>query len=148
MRIVPVEKDDLQMVKELLSKVGLPLAGVEEHFHNFLKLMVDGELVAVAGLEVYGRCGLLRSVAVAPAYQHSGLGQGLTRAMINKARELGLTDLYLLTQTASEFFPRFGFRRIERSAVHPAVQQSLEFRGACPVSAVCMHLKLKPETAE
>ncbi|MDI3538047.1 MAG: hypothetical protein PWP12_371 [Bacillota bacterium] len=142
MRIVPVEKEDLPMVKALLAEVNLPLEGVEENFFNFLKLVMDGELAAVAGLEVYGKCGLLRSVAVAPAYQHSGLGRGITRAMINRARELGLTEIYLLTQTASDFFTRFGFKPIDRSAVDPAVRQSAEFKSACPASAVCMRLKL------
>lgn len=130
------------MVKALLAEVNLPLEGVEENFSNFLKLVVDGELAAVAGLEVYGKCGLLRSVAVAPAYQHSGLGQGITRAVINRARELGLTEVYLLTQTASDFFTRFGFKPIDRNAVDPAVRQSVEFKSACPASAVCMRLKL------
>ena len=103
MRIVPVEKEDLPMVKALLAEVNLPLEGVEENFFNFLKLVMDGELAAVAGLEVYGKCGLLRSVAVAPAYQHSGLGRGITRAMINRARELGLTEIYLLTRQLLTF---------------------------------------------
>ncbi|MDK2784313.1 MAG: hypothetical protein PWQ41_1604 [Bacillota bacterium] len=142
MRIVPVEKEDLPMVKALLAEVNLPLEGLEEHFANFLKLVVDGELAAVAGLEVYGKCGLLRSVAVAPAYQRSGLGQGITRAAINRARELGLTEVYLLTETASDFFTRFGFKPVERSAVDPAVRQSVEFKSACQASAVCMRLKL------
>lgn len=142
MRIVPVEKEDLAMVKELLTEVKLPLEGVEENLINFLKLMIDGKLAAVAGLEIYGQAGLLRSVAVAPEYRKSGLGQGITRAMINRARELGLRELYLLTQTAADYFPRFGFKRIDRSEVDPAVQQSVEFKSACPVSAICMRLKL------
>ncbi len=69
-----------------MEEVNLSLAGIEEHFQHFLKLMVDGELVAVAGLELYSTIGLLRSIAVIPEYRHSGLGRGLIRAMINKAR--------------------------------------------------------------
>ena len=60
MRIVPVETQDLPQVKKLLEEVNLSLAGIEEHFQHFLKLMVDGELVAVAGLELYSTIGLLR----------------------------------------------------------------------------------------
>ena len=104
MRIVPVEGKDLPLVKKLLENVGLSWAGIEDQFEHFLKLMLDGELVAVAGLEVYDHVGLMRSVAVAQEYRHSGLGRGLTRAMINKARSMGLERLYVLTETASIIF--------------------------------------------
>lgn len=142
MRIVPVESQDLPLVKKLLENVDLSWAGIDEHFLHFLKLMIDGDLVAVAGLEVYNDVGLLRSVAVAPEYRHSGLGRGLTRAMINKARALGLIGLYLFTDTAADYFYRFGFRPIERSQVHAAVLESEQVRSVCSQSAVSMYLKL------
>lgn len=142
MRIVSVETKDLSRVKKLLEEVHLSWAGIEEHFDQFLKLMMDSELVGVAGLEVYDNVGLLRSVAVAAEYRHSGLGRGLTRAMINKARALGLTRLYLLTETAADYFYRFGFRPIDRSEVSPAVQKSEQFRSVCSESAISMYLDL------
>jgi hypothetical protein len=36
------------------------------------------------------------------------------------------------------FFSRFGFAVVPRTAVDPAVQQSVEFTIACPASAVAM----------
>lgn len=142
MRIVPVEGKDLSLVKKLLENVGLSWAGIEDQFEHFLKLMLDGELVAVAGLEVYDHVGLMRSVAVAQEYRHSGLGRGLTRAMINKARSMGLERLYLLTETASDYFYRFGFRPIDRSEVYAPVLGSEQFRTVCSSNAVSMYLKL------
>ncbi|NLY50883.1 MAG: GNAT family N-acetyltransferase [Firmicutes bacterium] len=142
MRIVSVEKEDLEQVKGLLREVGLPSTGIEEHYTNFLKLTMGGRLIAVAGLEVHGKVGLLRSVAVAPDYQKSGLGQGLIRAVINKARSMGITDLYLLTEKAAGFFPRFGFRCIRRENLHPEIVQSYKLRAACCESTTFMHLKL------
>lgn len=142
MRIVPVEGKDLPLVKKLLENVGLSWAGIEDQFEHFLKLMLDGELVAVAGLEVYDHVGLMRSVAVAQEYRHSGLGRGLTRAMINKARSMGLERLYLLTETASDYFYRFGFRPIDRSEVYAPVLESEQFRTVCSSNAVSMYLKL------
>src|SRR5690242_9116425 len=38
------------------------------------------------------------------------------------------------TETASDFFPRFGFRPTQRAAVDSAVQKSVEFTSACPAS--------------
>ncbi|NMA55408.1 MAG: GNAT family N-acetyltransferase, partial [Firmicutes bacterium] len=104
MRIVPVEDKDLPSVKKLLKGAGLSEAGVEDQFENFLKLILDGELAAVAGLEIYDHAGLVRSVAVAEEYRHSGLGRGLIRAMINKARSAGIETLYLVTDTAADYF--------------------------------------------
>jgi amino-acid N-acetyltransferase len=40
--------------------------------------------------------------------------------------------------TAEHYFPRFGFERIERGAVPEAISETLEFRSACPASAVAM----------
>lgn len=142
MRIVPVEDQDVSQVKQLLQEANLSWAGIDQHFHNFLKLMIDGELVAVAGLEVYDKVGLLRSLAVVPEYRHSGLGRGLTRAMINKARSLSLTHLYLFTETAADYFYRFGFQIIDWEQVDPLVQKSEQFSALNPQSTVCMCIKL------
>ena len=53
-----------------------------------------------------------------------------------------MITVYLLTETAGDFFPRFGFRPTTRAAVPSAVQQSVEFREACPASAVVMRTEL------
>jgi amino-acid N-acetyltransferase len=68
----------------------------------------------------------------------TGLGQRLTRAALELARGRGVSNIYLLTTTAGQFFPRFGFVPIPRSELDPALQQSEESRGACPASALAM----------
>ena len=55
----------------------------------------------------------------------------------------GVRRVYLLTETAGEFFPRFGFRRIERSVAPAEVQQSVEFMCVCPETAETMLLELE-----
>jgi len=55
-----------------------------------------------------------------------------------------VATVYLLTETAAGFFPRFGFQPIQRAEVAPAVQQSIEFTSACPASAQPMRLVLEP----
>ena len=49
-----------------------------------------------------------------------------------------MRTVYLLTETAAEFFPRFGFRPIARDTVDPAVRASVEFTSACPDTALVM----------
>ena len=51
--------------------------------------------------------------------------------------------MYLLTETADLFFPRFGFGPILRSEVSQRVQRSVEFTSACPQSARAMALYLR-----
>ncbi len=63
--------------------------------------------------------------------------------MLAAAANRGVQQVYLLTETAADFFPRFGFQPIARSAVDPAVQTSIEFTSACPASAVAMVVMLK-----
>ncbi len=122
----------------------MPGAGVAEHLPGFVVAEEGEALLGVAGVETHGRDGVLRSVAVVAGRRGTGLGGELTRRALAGAREGGLRRLYLLTTTAEEYFPRFGFRRIERSAAPPDVQQSVEFREACPASAVAMVLDPVP----
>ena len=47
-----------------------------------------------------------------------------------------------MTSTAESFFIKVGFMRVERETVPASVKQSVEFKSACPVSAVCMMKEL------
>ena len=133
---------DLPALEALLQENGLPLEGVEADSTKMLVARTKGKLVGSAGLEVYGSAALLRSVAVAEDYRGQGLGQALTRAALTMAQRQGITEVFLLTETASEFFPRLGFDPIDRQEVTPAVRQSVEFVSACPASALTMRRAL------
>jgi amino-acid N-acetyltransferase len=133
---------DLPQVLALLSSHGLPLEGVAEHLGTMVVARRDGAVVGAAALETYADGALLRSVAVARELQGCGLGRRLTIAALEMARARGLRDLFLLTTSADGYFPRFGFERIERAAVPGSVQASIEFRSACPASAIVMRARL------
>lgn len=70
------------------------------------------------------------------------MGQRLTVAALDLARQRGVQELYLLTTTAGDFFPRFGFTPIARAEMDPALESSEELRGACPASALAMRATL------
>ncbi len=133
---------DLPAVLALLEASGLPQEGLADHFATALVARRDGSVVGSAALEVYGSTALLRSVAVAASLRGRGLGQRLARAALDLARQRGVSEVYLLTETASAYFPRFGFAPIERAQVPEAVRQSVEFTSACPDSAVAMKTTL------
>jgi amino-acid N-acetyltransferase len=140
--IAPLEPHERAAVHELLSANTLPLAGFDAP--NVIAIVArDGErVVGSAAIEQYGAFGLLRSVAVAASHRNRQLGSGLTRNAIDLARRRGLHALYLLTETAGDFFPKFGFRAVSRADIPLDVQQSVEFTSACPASAQAFVLQL------
>lgn len=143
MEIRPAQPADWPAIAQLLGRASLPLDGAEAHLGHFLVASQEQQVAGVAGLEVYGEHGLLRSVAVDREFRGEGLGGQLTNAIITQARAGGLASLTLLTTTAADYFPRWGFTRIERHQAPTAVTASVEFQGACPASAVVMTLALR-----
>jgi amino-acid N-acetyltransferase len=133
---------DLPEVLGLLGRHQLPLAGVREHLDTMIVARDNGHVVGAAALELYTDGALLRSVAVDAALQGRRLGHELTEAALRLAEAHGTDAVFLLTTTAEKFFPRFGFERITRDEVPAAVQTSVEFRSACPASAVVMRKRL------
>jgi amino-acid N-acetyltransferase len=133
---------DLEAVFSLLDRSGLPTAGVADNFSQFLVAEADGRLVGVVGLELYGESALLRSAAVEESWRGSGVGRVLVERALDLARERGIEDVYLLTTTAENYFPKFGFVCVRRDEVAQGVQSSVEFRSACPESAtvMCKHV--------
>ena len=140
--IRPARKEDLDGLSELLDRLELPRAGVREHFSNFLVAERQGNVLGAVGLEIYDKVGLLRSLAVEPNEQGSGMGARLVESVLSKAETEGLEAVYLLTTTAERYFPRFGFETIAREQMDPRLSASEELRGACPQSAICMKLDL------
>ena len=134
----PARPEDLGSALALLADAGLPAAGVSEWFERFVVAEDRGRIVGVAGLEVYGTDGLLRSVAVAEDWRGRGLGGALTEEVLSLGARAGLSAVYLLTETAEGFYPRHGFVRIEREQASDAVKASAEFRELCPASSVVM----------
>ena len=60
------------------------------------------------------------------------------QAALGTAPTSGARGVYLLTTTAERYFPSFGFERIARDGRTRRVTGSVEFREACPASAVVM----------
>lgn len=138
----PASAEDWPAIERLLTDRGLPAAGARSHLHCFVVVAEGPVVVACAGIERYGAVGLLRSVAVAESLAGHGLGTKLVTALLEQARGLGLRAVYLLTTTAAEYFPRFGFEMIPREGLPSSLTASEELCGACPASAVAMRIGL------
>jgi N-acetylglutamate synthase-like GNAT family acetyltransferase len=137
---------DLEALKNHLSAAKLVLQSIEEHLEHFWLLFDKDKLIASAGLEIYGRVALLRSVAVNANRQGQGLGQKILRQTFEYASSLGIQELVLLTETAPSYFERYGFEVIARENAPQAVKASTEFKGACSESAIVMRYVLPNQT--
>jgi amino-acid N-acetyltransferase len=133
--------DDWPAISALLIRHRLPLDGAADHLARFIVADDGTRLAGVGGLEVYGTCALLRSLAVDEPGK--GLGTRLVDALVVEARDAGVTELVLLTTTAGAFFPRFGFAAATRDDVPAAAHASAELTGACPSSALVMRLDIR-----
>ena len=135
---------DLAAIRALLESSGLPTSDLDVAQPEFAVVREDGAVVAAGALQLFGACALLRSVVVAPNRRGGGLGQAIVAELERLARARQVSQLILLTQTASGFFAGLGYRASERSAEPPQVQASEEFRSLCPSSAICMAKSLAP----
>jgi amino-acid N-acetyltransferase len=143
MKIRSATHADLPAVENLLATNDLPLDGVQENFSDFVVAEDRGAITGAIGLEKFGSVALLRSAVVSSDNRGTGVGGRLVEQLLERADEQGIEELYLLTTTAEDYFPRFGFTRTTRSAVPDAVKASAEFRGACPDTAVVMTRRVK-----
>jgi amino-acid N-acetyltransferase len=141
-RIDRATRDDAEALLALMTRAHLPIDGLVSHLDDAIVARDGGRVVGSAAIEIYADGGLLRSVAVDAGSRGTGLGVRLTEAAIEDARRRALPALYLLTTTAEHFFPRFGFECIRRDEVPASVQASIEFREACPASAIVMRKRL------
>ncbi|HEX8113198.1 MAG TPA: arsenic resistance N-acetyltransferase ArsN2 [Kofleriaceae bacterium] len=135
----PARRDDLDAVIALVRASALPTAGIADGFPDGYAVVRDGTaIVAVAGLEVHGDVGLLRSVAVAASRRAGGLGRLLVEDRLRAANAHKLRAVYLLTTTAADYFRRFGFEDARRELAPASLQSSSEFASVCPASATCL----------
>ncbi len=135
----PARPHDVKDALDLLRRSDLPDKDVAEHFgHYFVVHEDDARVVGVAGLEVHGEDGLLRSVAVNTDYRRQGLGASLVEAALERAARLEIGSVYLLTTDARDYFSRVGFVECPREKAPAAIRESWEFKTGCPSTAAFM----------
>ena len=115
--IVPAVSADLDAVCCLLVACGLPTDGLSDHLSTCLVVREGHEIAGSVALELYGRAALLRSLAVSQDLRGTGLGKALTAAALSLAAENAVADVYLLTETAPQFFSQLGFSNVTRADV-------------------------------
>lgn len=130
-------------VETLLSEARLPVSDLASasNVHLF-GVRSDRELIGVVAVEAYGAVGLLRSLAVADQHRGAGHGRTLVRYAEAWAIQSRLKALYLLTETAAQFFSAMGYRPAARSEAPPAIAATSQFTTLCSASATLMRKSL------
>lgn len=126
-RVRPARTADVTTIKSLVDGyAGRVLLAKEivtlyESVQEFLVGELDGEVVGCGALHVLWRdLGEIRTVAVDPRTVGQGVGHAIVAALIDRARDLGLGRLFVLT-FEERFFGRHGFAEIDGTPVEPDV---------------------------
>lgn len=129
----------IEPVRRMLDEATLPSTDIDnEILAHFFAARRQGELLGVVGLEPCGADGLLRSLVVNASARGAGLGRALVSKAEAHARDLQLTTVYLLTETASDYFRRLGYMSCSRDAAPAPVRRSPQFSTLCPATASFM----------
>ena len=129
---------DLAGIDALLRGAGLPSSGVSEHLDTFVVFESGGSIAGVGGLEICGSDALLRSLAVAPAFRGRGVAASICDRLEAIAASRGIEQLYLLTETAEQYFVKRGYAVTARPEAPSAIASTEEFTMLCPQSAIMM----------
>lgn len=97
-----------------------------------------GKLVGVVGLEHFGTLALLRSLAVSIELRGSGLGRTLVQFAESKARSMGIIALFLLTETAEQFFTKLSYQLLSRENAPQVITNTAQFSTLCPATSSFM----------
>ncbi len=142
--IRPAHRADMAPARALLELAGLEEEPArDDQFPSFYVLHNERGLVGTVALEVLGDDSVLRALAVHPEERGAGYGWMLADTAIAQARWRGVRRIYLLTESASDFFAaKFGFRVVDRSTLSKQVAGSETFTSQKGANLVAMRLDL------
>ena len=132
----------LPQLEALLAGNALPTDDCAEQAETFFGVFEGGRLIAAGGLQPADGFFLLRSVVVEPEYRGRGLARAICEYLLGRAEAAGASAVYLLTETAADYFTRLGFEPVARERVPEAIRQTRQFSSLCPDSARCLALGL------
>ena len=132
------------MVIALLLAETLPVEDLPASLDNFFVALNEDKVIGAIGLEQYGNYALLRSMVVHKEHRNKHIASRLVEQLEHYGKKLGISAMYLLTETAPVYFEQKGYQKIKREEVPAALQASSEFSHVCPVSAIVMKKELRP----
>lgn len=126
-------------VSSLLKDAALPVSDLEDGVPRvFGGLYEEDELIGVVAVELHPPAGLLCSLAVAQNHRGLGYSSVLLRNAERLATKAGITELFLMTTTATALFERCGYRCLPRTEAPESISKSQQFAALCPDIAAFM----------
>jgi amino-acid N-acetyltransferase len=133
---------DIAEIKETLTAGGLPTVGVDKAVEQFL-VAEGSQVIGVLGALYDTPKALLRSFAVSPAQRSKGVGGTLVVEIFKELQRQEIEEVYLITDTAAEYFRRVGFYEITRAEMPANLLKESGLDEACPCSSKCMKYLLE-----
>ena len=123
---------DVYRLMQPLVDRGLLVARSEADLHDsiddYVVFETDGMVHGCGALHVYDdRQAEVAGLAVDDNYEHFGIGQRIVRFLIDRAREAGLRDVFVLTTQASDWFEQLGFRQGRVDDIPPAKRDRYDY---------------------
>jgi N-acetylglutamate synthase-like GNAT family acetyltransferase len=134
----------MDSVRQILQLVNLlDEQARDDQFQSFFVLRNEKGNVGCVSIEVYGDDAVLRALAVDPEFRGAGYGWMLADMAVGQARWRGVRRIYLLTESASDFFAaKFGFRVVDRTTLSKSISGSETFAAHAGSARVAMRLDL------
>jgi len=102
---------------ELDKMLFLSMADIYENLQRFTVAEVDEQVVGCCALQiVWSDLAEIRSLAIDKAFLGKGIGKVLVLAVIEQARDFGVTKVFTLT-LGSGFFEKLGFKEVAKEAL-------------------------------
>jgi amino-acid N-acetyltransferase len=142
MKIIQANQTHRQAIIDLLTTEKLPIDDLTDNLAHFYVASIDGVIIGAIGLELYPPFGLLRSMVVQKDHRNQKVAAALVQTLEKHAFNLKVRSIYLLTETASTYFDKRNYQRVERRDVPDKIKGSTEFSSVTPVSAIVMKKSL------
>jgi amino-acid N-acetyltransferase len=113
------------------------LADVYENLLTFMVAEIDGKIAGCCGLEViWEDLAEIKSLAINQNSCGKGVGKALVTAVCEKAKKVGVANIFALT-LEPEFFTKLGFERVDRKVLPMKVWSDC---ARCPKQDQCDEL--------
>ncbi|AQQ71652.1 Amino-acid acetyltransferase [Limihaloglobus sulfuriphilus] len=121
MIIRQAKTSDAEAINELISRYAeldkmlfRSMASIYELIQTFAVAEEDGRVLGCGALSVVWKdLAEIKSLAVAEGCQGKGIGRSIVEFCLEKARSLGIKDVFALT-LEPQFFEKLGFHRVNR----------------------------------
>ncbi|SHE97375.1 amino-acid N-acetyltransferase [Seinonella peptonophila] len=117
---------DMKTIEQLLTEASLPAVETGNGRQHFFVVEEPEQrlVVGTIGMEIYEKCGLLRSFVMDRQLWNAEIGIQCIEILIQYARQLELASIYLVTQAAEGFFQQLGFAPISVDKLPIEIQES------------------------